>query len=641
MNRPLHVWLLFSLCAALMLATLGWLTVNTLRLDDAQRRTTEEAEVEGRVRLALWRMDSALALLLAQENARPWSDYDAFHPAERAFTKNQTAFPPGAVLVPSPLLGNAVSNVLLHFQFGPEGYFTSPEIPAVTESRLAGNVALATGSSELLASRLVQLEGMMDQGGQVPKRSAYALDPVLARRYGMAPRSKPSLSNRDQVTEAATTQLAKDASPPAETASVAPPRPQDLASQSYLNSSEQRARANVVQNGPGQGGQYVARYGLDAQIVTNRAQSTSLTNATRTSIAQPRAIGSFAANWLGDELVLTRRVEFADTWRIQGCWLDWPSLRASLLANVRDLLPAAQLQPVTDPANQPDGRHLVALPVRLETGTLSALPASSWSPLRLTLVLAWAGAFLAALAVALLLHGTLALSERRTAFVSAVTHELRTPLTTFQMYSEMLAEGMVADPAQQQSYLATLRSEAGRLGHLVENVLAYARLERGSARGRVETITVNELLARTRERLAPRAEQAGLSLTVEPGDAAEILVRTDVSAVEQILFNLVDNAGKYAAPTATEPTLHLEVLPPERKSIRLRVRDHGPGIDAEIAGRLFQPFSKSAQEAAHSAPGVGLGLALCRRLARSLGGELVHDTSITSGAAFVLKLPRA
>ena len=586
-------------------------------------------------------MDSALALLLAQENARPWSDYDAFHPAERAFTKKQTAFPPGEVLVPSPLLGNAVSNVLLHFQFGPDGNFTSPEIPAATERRLAGNVALAAGATEILAARLLQLERMMAQGGQVPKRSASAMDPVLARRHGLVPRSKPSLSNRDQVTEAATTQLAKDASSATEPTVIEPPRPQDLASQSYLNNSEWRARANVVQNGQGQGGQNGARYGFDVEGITNRAQSVSITNAIRTLITQPRAIGSFAANWLGEELVLTRRVEFADTWRIQGCWLDWPSLRTSLLANVRDLLPRASLQPATDPANPPGGRHLVALPLRLETGPLTSAIPASWSPLRLTLVLAWAGAFLAALAVALLLHGTLALSERRAAFVSAVTHELRTPLTTFQMSSEMLAEGMVTNPAQQQNYLATLRSEAGRLGHLVENVLSYARLERGSARGRVETITVGALLERTRERLAPRAKQACLTLLVEAGAAADLTVCTDVSAVEQILFNLVDNAGKYAAPTASEPTLHLEVLPPERKSICLRVRDHGPGIEAEVAARLFQPFSKSAQEAAHSAPGVGLGLALCRRLARSLGGELVHDTSVTMGTAFVLKLPRA
>ena len=82
-----------------------------------------------------------------------------------------------------------------------------------------------------------------------------------------------------------------------------------------------------------------------------------------------------------------------------------------------------------------------------------------------------------------------ALSERRGAFVSAVTHELRTPLTTFRMYAEMLAEGMVPSPEARQKYLETLRREADRLAHLVENVLQYARLERGRPGGRRENVT--------------------------------------------------------------------------------------------------------------------------------------------------------
>ena len=71
----------------------------------------------------------------------------------------------------------------------------------------------------------------------------------------------------------------------------------------------------------------------------------------------------------------------------------------------------------------------------------------------------------------------------------------------------------------------------------------------------------------------------------------------------------------------------------------LRVRDHGQGISAESAKRLFKPFSKSAQEAAHSAPGIGLGLALCRRLSRSIGGDLRLVTNVTRGACFELRLP--
>jgi signal transduction histidine kinase len=206
------------------------------------------------------------------------------------------------------------------------------------------------------------------------------------------------------------------------------------------------------------------------------------------------------------------------------------------------------------------------------------------------------------------------------------------------MYSEMLADGMVTDPDQRRGYLETLRSEAVRLGHLVENVLAYARLERGSARGRIEILTTRDLLQRTRERLETRAAAAGLELRINDNPSLDSQVRTDVAIVEQILFNLVDNACKYAAPASREPRIDLTVASVGRKHVGLRVRDHGPGIPPAEARRLFQPFSRSAQDAAGGVPGVGLGLALSRRLARNLGGDLRLLPSAEAGAAFELRL---
>jgi K+-sensing histidine kinase KdpD len=208
----------------------------------------------------------------------------------------------------------------------------------------------------------------------------------------------------------------------------------------------------------------------------------------------------------------------------------------------------------------------------------------------------------------------------------------------------MLAADMVTDAETKKSYLATLCLESSRLNHLVENVLAYARLERGSARRHVERVALGELIERVKPRLLQRLEQAGMKLATDADERVLVtVVHVDVSAVEQILFNLVDNACKYAAPGATDMTVHLEALPSEgkRRFAMLRVRDHGQGISAEAARRLFQPFSKSAGEAACTAPGVGLGLAMCRRLSRSLGGELRWDSGARDGASFVLALPVA
>jgi signal transduction histidine kinase len=113
-------------------------------------------------------------------------------------------------------------------------------------------------------------------------------------------------------------------------------------------------------------------------------------------------------------------------------------------------------------------------------------------------------------------------------------------------------------------------------------------------------------------------------------------VQANVSAVEQILFNLVDNACKYAS-AADDRRIHVELRSPAGGG-EICVRDHGPGLPPSRRKGWFRSFSKSAQEAAHSAPGIGLGLALSRRLARHMGGELRLESAEGAGACFVLTL---
>jgi len=347
--------------------------------------------------------------------------------------------------------------------------------------------------------------------------------------------------------------------------------------------------------------------------------------------------------WVGDILVLARRVLHDGKTYLQGCWLDWAGMRQWLLASVENLLPDANLQSLRVDSEDAGARRLAALPVVLDPGDLAPVGTTLSSPVLISLLIAWGCVLLAAAAVAVLLLGVMTLSERRAAFVSAVTHELRTPLTTFRLYSEMLAKGMVADESKRTQYLSTLYTEAERLSHLVGNVLAYARIEKnGRATERVETVEIQELFDRTQERLAERAAQADMQLRVTtPSDSQagtpSTSARVDVAAVEQILLNLVDNACKYASPRSNGTiNMHAESY---AGRINIHVQDSGPGISRQAARRLFRPFSKSANEAANSAPGVGLGLALSRRLARGMGGDLRLDPSVKDGACFVLSLP--
>jgi signal transduction histidine kinase len=313
-----------------------------------------------------------------------------------------------------------------------------------------------------------------------------------------------------------------------------------------------------------------------------------------------------------------------------------------LLASVADLVPGARLMAVEPGAPLDDPRRLATVPLRLDPGSVATTPGSPWTALRMALWAAWGGLLVAAGALAVTLHGVLALSERRAEFVSAVTHELRTPLTTFRLYSEMLADGMVPDEEQRKRYLTTLCAESSRLGHLVENVLAYARLERGGSQYRRETLTLEALVQRVYPRLKERAELAGMRFVVEvAAPLATQTVTVDPGVVEQILFNLVDNAAKYGLGESSPGCLRLEALPESGKFVGLRVRDEGRGISPDVVGRLFEPFHRSAEKAAGSAPGVGLGLSLSRKLSRSLGGDLRQDRSVPSGTAFVLSLTTA
>ena len=593
MTRPAHIWLLFALCLAVLLAAMGWVSVTAWRLDRAQAEARRQAEFEEKVRLALWRMDSALAPLLVQESSRPYFTYNSFYAAERAYNRMFNRLQPGEVLVPSPLLTDVSSNVLLHFQYSPDGVLTSPQVPTGNNRSLAESGYLSGEKISQASARLAQLQ-------QLVRADALrqACTTTLAEPVPVAPPNSFTTANAPQSRQG---KILFD----------------NQKQQSLLNSAEWQARSkSYIQSANGN------NYDLGGALDRGKV-----------------AEGMVKPIWFGDALVLARRVSVEGREYIQGCWLDWPNLKQWLVREVNDILPGADLQPLRADTTDPQGRMLASLPARLLPGPALAGADDGASLMRLALGIAWGCTLVAALAVAGLLSGVVSLSERRGAFVSAVTHELRTPLTTFKLYSEMLAAGMVVDEAKRKSYLTTLCSEANRLGHLVENVLAYARLERGSARTRVERVTLGQLLERVQERLAQRAGQVDMKLVVDSdAGALQTVVQVDVSAVEQILFNLVDNACKYAAPTATEKTIHLEALP-DGKFAALRVRDHGQGISAAGARRLFQPFGKSAHEAAHTAPGVGLGLALCRRLSRSMGGDLRLEALVKEGACFVLTLP--
>jgi K+-sensing histidine kinase KdpD len=153
-------------------------------------------------------------------------------------------------------------------------------------------------------------------------------------------------------------------------------------------------------------------------------------------------------------------------------------------------------------------------------------------------------------------------------------------------------------------------------------------------------VTPDALLDRIGPRLAHRAHEAGMQCLIEiDAAAADVAFTTDQNIVEQILFNLVDNASKYAR-TAADQRIQVTCCRNNRW-VEFAVRDHGPGIERNGQSPRIRPFAKTAERAAETAPGVGLGLALCRRLARQLGGRLEIAAANGGGASVSLILPIA
>ncbi|BBM85199.1 sensor histidine kinase [Candidatus Uabimicrobium amorphum] len=602
--RPLYIWCIFGTCLVATIITMLWVNNIVWDLEKAQQQASHEALVEENVRLALWRLDSYLAPIIAQENASPYFFYSSFYPLERAYSKMFDEVYAGEFLVPSPLMTTPSKNILLHFQIHPDGKMTSPQLPSTTMRGIAVDKYTTNKKIDIAYSLLSQLRQKVDFEHLQKILPRNIRKPKTAIVHGTPKNKRPTYTSRNAVPIQKEFHIEKEVSQNQQQMQV------QKKTWFEKNQSEFRVRK-----------QY---------------QQLSSTNSMRNRIPQNNVgEGLMKAIWIKDVLLFIRPVMIDNEYYFQGCWIHWETLRKNLLENIHDLLPNANLKPHNH--SHQEARILAMLPIQLLPGNVDFSGISQLSPIRISLMVAWGCMILATIAISVLLFGVVSISERRASFVSSVTHELRTPLTTFRMYAEMLNEGMVSEKKQKR-YFATMLAEAKRLTHLVENVLEYARLERKRTQKNLQPLQVDKLLNHMQSHIEQRAVQGNMQLVMDINDElCKQMLYTDTTIVEQIVFNLVDNACKYASNgkekrivVSGEKTAHYFLL---------KVRDYGPGIQKKQKRKLFGAFSKSAEEAAHSAPGVGLGLALSRRLAKHLNGKLIHDHRVTDGAMFILYLP--
>jgi signal transduction histidine kinase len=234
-------------------------------------------------------------------------------------------------------------------------------------------------------------------------------------------------------------------------------------------------------------------------------------------------------------------------------------------------------------------------------------------------------------------------ARQKTSFVANVSHELKTPLTTIRLYAELLEQGRVRDEVQRVGYLRTIGAETQRLARLVNNVLDFSKLEQGKKVFARAPLDLRAELAALIDTHAPRVAEAGLRLErVLP--ETPLNVTTDRDAVAQIVLNLVENACKYAATSASPGQAAGGEVTVELKGANglgavVRVLDRGPGVPPEQAEKIFEQFHRVDAALTAEQGGAGLGLSIARQLARGLGGDLRHEPREGGGAVFIFELP--
>lgn len=624
---------------ALVVAALGWITWQALRLEERERVARREAAFAESLRLALWRMDSALTPIIAREAARPYFEYQSFYPADRAMRSLEEPATPDDVLAPSPLLTSSDPLIRAYFQRGASGEVTSPQAPESWMKLVASGVYVTPYDTQAARGAVEQLRGMFANASREAMAKERAMKVGRARAEPeMAPATRAFDRDEAKMDEkfadyqqrrSVASQAANVVSPPSAPAASAASEEASYRGDARLFSLAETPRAGELKEEAG------ASEMLDASPIVQNAPAVRL--------------GEFVARWLPGEreepeLVFVREVVVGSSRVEQGFWVNWPVLREQVMASARPLLPEASLKPVLEPVEglpvETVGRMLATVPAELVVSGASVEDGTLWSPLRSALLATWLVVLAAVVGLVFVARAATQLAERRGRFVSAVTHELRTPLTTFRMYSQMLADGMVNSQEAQREYARTLYDESGRLARIVESVLDYARLGRGTSQQQLDEMGVGEMLDGILPGLAAHAAASGMTLEMQGLDdtVRERRLRTDANRVQRVLLNLVENACKYARDA--EDRRVVCIVEAEHRDLRIRVRDFGPGVPVKERAAIFKAFTRGSAHAHGSVPGLGLGLALCRALAEQLGGSLAL-TGHTGGAEFTLTLPLA
>ncbi len=227
------------------------------------------------------------------------------------------------------------------------------------------------------------------------------------------------------------------------------------------------------------------------------------------------------------------------------------------------------------------------------------------------------------------------LDRMKAFFIEAVAHELRTPLTPLKSVVEMFLDGSLGEvTSHQRECLEMMDRNIERLKHFIEEVTSLSRLESSETILRAERMSVTLTILDVVSVLRKKAQKRDISLTV--GHQTELFTYADPGAVFTVLTNLIDNAVIHN-PEGTRVTISTQLTGDD--FVKISVSDNGNGIPEGMLKNVFDKFSLSRREHGPGYRGVGIGLAVCRKLVKKMGGEIWAKSSSADGTTFSFTLP--
>jgi signal transduction histidine kinase len=232
-------------------------------------------------------------------------------------------------------------------------------------------------------------------------------------------------------------------------------------------------------------------------------------------------------------------------------------------------------------------------------------------------------------------RAVVALSERRSSFVSSVTHEVKTPLTNIRMYIEMLEQGIARDQEREQEYFRILGSESARLSRLINNVLEFSKLEKKQRHLDLQEGTFEEVIQEVRDVMREKLRQEEFILKVEMKETP--LFKYDREVMVQVLINLIENSMKFGKGSSIrEITLRAG---PEGDWMKISVSDTGPGIPRHALKKVFDDFYRVDSSLTRTTRGTGIGLALVKRFVLAMKGSITATNNDGPGCTITISLP--